>query len=1342
MAGRNDLLDQLKRLTSAQFDEVLFRLKIEPWNIPGPFAEQVLRATKVILRLEQEDEGLNLLEQTLADPIIETIGKQYEGYETEAEVRKVVGEYTQQPLAGRSVEQEKINQFLAQNASGVLLLTAPAGFGKSSLLTHWQQTRQEDYFIAFHCFRTSSSVLRSVPNAYRHLLRQLYVYYNRHDQQFPSDLRSQIRGLVDDAQAQSGKRLVIVLDGLDEAQETFEPFLSSSLPDGVYMIASARAEEGDEPEYLQGWTTNAQRLPLKRLPREAISDWVARVDRLAHYARDHSFIEKLDEVTTGFPLYLRYLLDDLNQAADKGNDVRALLPNSPMGFAEYVKKQFGQLAKDVKQQTEVRGLFVLLSAALGSLSTDDIYALTGLGTWDLPTLPWQITRWFSVRSDSYSFAHPLLANQFQVVLGSSQIAQANRDLTDYCSKWKENKSSYALRYYAEHLKEAKKLEVLYELARDEEFTAAQRQGIPDEPELTLNAVKLALQGKTQEDKADGMAEFILLHARRKIQIAQVSPLNALQAGNLEAAWRLAAQSNRDDCILWHLLLAWALLTGDEQHKPDLERTRETLDRLQSMQLPHLLGWKADSAVYLLGKLLPVLENYSSLVKQVLDNEGLKDLCGELIKHKPGQTDSLKVALITAQQIENSSSKADALIAIAKAQAAARYLAAAQMTLKTALIITQQIEDSHDKADALIAIAEAQAKAGDPSAAQTTLNTAFTIAQQMKDSSRKAYALSYIAEAQAKAGDPAAAQRTLKTAFTTAQQMENSYVLGNISEAKAKTLRAIAKAQAETGDPAAAQMTLKTAFTTVQQMENSYDKAYVLITIAKAQAEAGEPAAVQTTLNAAFTTAQQMENSFFKAHALGDIVEAQAEAGDLTAVQTTLNATFTTAQQMENSYDKAYVLAYIAKAQAEADPAAAQMTLNTALTTAQRVENLSSKADALIAIAKSQTEAGDLAAAQMTLKTALTTAQQMENLSSKADALSYIAEAQAKAGDPAAALTTARQMENSEDKAYALSYIAEAQTKAGDPTAALTTAQQMENLEDKAYALSHIAEAQTKAGDRAAAQMTLNTALIITQQIEDSHDKADALIAIAEAQAKAGDLTDVQTTLNAAFITAQQMENSFRKACVLGDIAEAQAEAGDPAAAQTTLKTALTTAQQMKNSHDKAYVLSCIATIQAKTGNSAAAQMNLNTAQQIKDSSRKAHALGDIAEAQTEAGEPAAAQMNLNTAQQIEDSSRKADALRDIAIARANAQFGEQAVAVAEKIMTNRNTLLPEIAAAFVKANYQEDLKRNGFKQLLIPCADYLDAAYKMCGYLAQLYPKQATAVAEEVSKFSTSFLVK
>jgi hypothetical protein len=40
-------------------------------------------------------------------------------------------------------------------------------------------------------------------------------------------------------------------------QKTFDPFFTE-LPEGVFVIASARAEEGDEPQYLRSWTDNAQ----------------------------------------------------------------------------------------------------------------------------------------------------------------------------------------------------------------------------------------------------------------------------------------------------------------------------------------------------------------------------------------------------------------------------------------------------------------------------------------------------------------------------------------------------------------------------------------------------------------------------------------------------------------------------------------------------------------------------------------------------------------------------------------------------------------------------------------------------------------------------------------------------------------------------------------------------------------------------------------------------------------------------------------------------------------------------------------------------------------------------
>jgi hypothetical protein len=62
--------------------------------------------------------------------------------------------------------------------------------------------------------------------------------------------------------------------------------------------------------------------------------------------------------------------------------------------------------------------------------------------------------------------------------------------------------------------------------------------------------------------------------------------------------------------------------------------------------------------------------------------------------------------------------------------------------------------------------------------------------------------------------------------------------------------------------------------------------------------------------------------------------------------------------------------------------------------------------------------------------------------------------------------------------------------------------------------------------------------------------------------------------------------------------------------------------------------------------------------------------------------------------------------------------------MAESIVTARNDALPKVAAKFAKVNDKEHVKH-----LLIPCAYYLDASYRMCGLLAQLYPEQATAIA-------------
>lgn len=420
MVDREELLNKLKKLNNAQFEEVLFRLGIDTSIIPSPFAEQNIRAIRIIQLLEQEQEGLERLARILAEPAISIVGEQYIGYEIEDKVKQVVSDYTQQPFEGREGEKRQLDEFLINNSSGVLLVTGAAGFGKSALLSHWQKTRQDNFFIAYHCFSHRYEKTRSVSEAYRHLLKQLYYYHNIRNGEFPNDenrMRDLLAGMLRNPVSSQSKQLAIVLDGLDEAEKTFEPFFLS-LPAGVFVIASARAEEGEEPEYLRKWTDNALRLHLRRLSHEAIAKWLEQISELSTYSQDDDFVNRLNETTGGFPLYLRYLIDDLRQTAIKSQDVHGVLKDCPTGFKDYVKEQFRLLTKveEVKRQREVQELFALLSVALGALSENDIQDLTSLSAWDLADLPWQATRWFSIKMGVYSFAHPLLADEFESVL--------------------------------------------------------------------------------------------------------------------------------------------------------------------------------------------------------------------------------------------------------------------------------------------------------------------------------------------------------------------------------------------------------------------------------------------------------------------------------------------------------------------------------------------------------------------------------------------------------------------------------------------------------------------------------------------------------------------------------------------------------------------------------------------------------------------------------------------------------------------------------------------------------------------------------------------------------------
>jgi hypothetical protein len=100
---------------------------------------------------------------------------------------------------------------------------------------------------------------------------------------------------------------------------------------------------------------------------------------------------------------------------------------------------------------------------------------------------------------------------------------------------------------------------------------------------------------------------------------------------------------------------------------------------------------------------------------------------------------------------------------------------------------------------------------------------------------------------------------------------------------------------------------------------------------------------------------------------------------------------------------------------------------------------------------------------------------------------------------------------------------------------------------------------------------------------------------------------------------------------------------------------------------------------------------------------------------------------LKSTEKITNEKQRMESLKIIASVQVLVGLGEQAVRTTEAILTERNRQIPQIASHFV---YTGD--HSNFKKILLPCAYYMDAAYEMCGYLAKLYPEQASSVARVI----------
>jgi hypothetical protein len=680
--------------------------------------------TAILLPMRETQQALQAL---LADAagwvrwIAERFGVSHVAAYLDRATRRFLWEKWAQGFVGRKEAMERLNRFIAANPNGVAVVYAPAGYGKTAFLARWIRQVEGRWIgpagdgealveAVCHFFSTAVAKSTEPPNAYAHLLAQLARLSNS---PFPIPDRDDERwaalhNLLADRRWPPGVKAVLVLDGLDEAEGKVEPFVPRPIPDGLFVIVSGRWDgKGKPPPYLKEWARFAEFIPLEALSEEEIREWLRTTGKgeLAQLAEKADFVRTLWEKTGGFPLFIRYLMEDLTQAVRHGRSPEQVLEQTPSGFSEYVREQFGQLAKLVRNEKGVRDLFALLTVAKGALRQDEAEELTGLSAWDLEGLPYPVIRWFSIGRDeeqeTYAFAHPLLAEEFRRHLGREAKEMEDR-LLQWCAGWPAHPSPYILRHYADHLHE-KGDPALFRLALDPAFAEAQARHLPGEPHLPLKTVRLALEMAIRSEDAPRMAALLIEHARRAG--GEETPLQAWRRGHRERALRMATEIlfERDPWLgtLWSLLLAWAAQSEGEGEwaRRILEAARK---RWEGAKLEKLKDWQGELAAFWLGELGPV-EGAAEAAGLMLDDAHKGKVAAGWASR--GLFDR---ALNVAEGIQEAGERAEALGAIAEAMARTGMTQQAQ---EQALRTAEAIEEAWKRAWALGAIAEAMARTG-------------------------------------------------------------------------------------------------------------------------------------------------------------------------------------------------------------------------------------------------------------------------------------------------------------------------------------------------------------------------------------------------------------------------------------------------------------------------------------------------------------------------------------------------------------------------------------------------------------------------------------------------------
>lgn len=1199
----------------------------------------------------------------------------------------------------------QVKDRIKARGQGVLWMAGKPGVGKSALMARLVRDygQGKHYLVIPYFFRTGHpgcSTDAFVKTALVHLRWALdeVPQFGAH----PEERRQQLVEAVRQAGERSGKKVLFLIDGLDEVYRLEPSFIllpfAANSPQVVWLCAGRSDPPAMEAELRQSGAQWVFPNGLPAMDEVAVRAMLtAHMERLKYqlFVRDgveegrwrNRFIEVITRKSEGLPLYVRMAVEDLRE----GKRTLADEDKLPDGLTAYYEQRLERLrVSDVG--AVLTPLFCLLVWAKEPVTESALQQL--LKGYHLS----KSLRWKELFDKALEHGHLLLRREptpegqtgwtfyhdtFRHHLLTSEAMRESREWAqgawlEECARWKTTEESlrrYALRHYARHLRAVKRWGELFSLARHQGFWRDQTEAFPEQPHLPLAAPLEALQGAAEADDAEAMAEFLLSHAHRLTKIAGEMPLDALREGLLKRAWALADLRDIILCSQWHLLLAWELNDSGRTHE-----ARATLSRLIEKTLPRLPGWgdvdQHECDAFLVALTINVNHDlFTGLYQRLLGQRALSALCERL-----AETSRFNAAIEVAQTIEEESTRARMLGEIACAQALAGERESSRQTFAAALAAAGAIKEPGERDWPLSEIADSQAKAEEFAAALDTT-------QKIVDGEDRVRSMSSVAKAQADAGEGETALQTFALAVSHARSLEDP-------DERRSALKKIATLMSEAGELSAAtelaeevgakdaadespETTGKEIDPTTGLSPSDYFAPIEAIgmEIGKQSWHKGSRKILEIgagkvleelkagEFEQAVATAEAISSAPLRVLALVEVAKVQAQMGELAGSRKTFDLAIKTAWDikrptnyvMVNPHTPPQAIFKIAMVQLKVGLAAeARRTVGMAIEFEKKVDVSLAGPSSLREIARVQKYAGDQDGSRRTFDHALELVQKIEDRSGRVRGIHDHVAALTRVGEFNRAHEIVSLLFDADGQVHLFQTMAKAQAEIGEHDMACRTfnlaaalAADMGDVKKRDRLLQGVARDQATIGKHADAAR-------IAQMIEGQQLRAAVEEDVAAARASFNKRDAMRRDFTAEIYAAQKIDYLPRRVETLAEIAGALSRLGKRAAARQSWSTAIVSARKGDDEYERSRALREVVKSQASAGEFTGA---VKVAKTIEFPVDRALALREIAKSQAAAGEFTEA---VETAETIESQMQRAWALKETADALAEAGETEAA----------------------------------------------------------------------------------